>query len=65
MDDHDNSVPPVGVLPSVPVDQTLDLERRVLEASVVYGLQADQIESVLNQDHGREVEVDVQANERF
>eukprot|EP00971_Amphidinium_carterae_P209904 4163725-Amphidinium_carterae.1 len=65
MDDYDNRVPSTGVFPDVPFQQTLNLEGRILEASVVYGLQPDQIGSALNQAHGREVEIDVQANERF
>eukprot|EP00971_Amphidinium_carterae_P341072 6479693-Amphidinium_carterae.1 len=65
MDDYDNRVPTTETFPNVPFDQTLNLEGRILEASVVYGLQSDQLETALHLTLGREIEVDVQANERF
>eukprot|EP00971_Amphidinium_carterae_P268533 5327468-Amphidinium_carterae.1 len=65
MDDYDNRVPTVETFPNVPFHQTLNLEGRILEASVVYGLQPDQLETALHLTLGREIEVDVQANERF
>eukprot|EP00971_Amphidinium_carterae_P218215 4331516-Amphidinium_carterae.1 len=65
MDDHDNQIPSDQVFPNVPFRETLDLEGRMLEASVAYGLQEDQINSALRFALGREREVDAQANERF
>eukprot|EP00971_Amphidinium_carterae_P242637 4817677-Amphidinium_carterae.1 len=65
MDDHDNQTPSDQVFPNVPFSQTLDVQGRILEASVVYGLQPDQIDTALEHARGREREVNVQANERF
>eukprot|EP00971_Amphidinium_carterae_P275663 5469587-Amphidinium_carterae.1 len=62
MDDYDNQVPSDQVFPNVPFRQTLDLQGRLLEASVVFGLEPDQ---VLENAQGRGIEVNIQANERF
>eukprot|EP00971_Amphidinium_carterae_P008419 166071-Amphidinium_carterae.1 len=65
MDDYDNRVPTVETFPNIPFAQTLNLQGRLLEASVVYGMQPEQLESAVHLTLGREIEVDVQANERF
>eukprot|EP00971_Amphidinium_carterae_P150840 2990905-Amphidinium_carterae.1 len=44
---------------------TRDCEGRILEASITYDLQRDQIDSALRLALGRERDVEVQANERY
>eukprot|EP00971_Amphidinium_carterae_P164416 3259827-Amphidinium_carterae.1 len=65
MDDHDNQTPSDQVFPNVPFSQTLNLEGRVLEASVVYGLQPDQIDSALELALGRERENELESRQRL
>eukprot|EP00971_Amphidinium_carterae_P304141 6044151-Amphidinium_carterae.1 len=65
MDDYDNQTPSDQVFANVPFAQTLDLRGRILEASVVYGLQPEQIDTALEHTQVREREVTAQANERF
>eukprot|EP00971_Amphidinium_carterae_P163214 3235808-Amphidinium_carterae.1 len=65
MDDYDNRVPTAQNFPDVPFFQTLNLQGRLQEASVVYGMQPEQLETAVHLTFGREIEVNVQANERF
>eukprot|EP00971_Amphidinium_carterae_P275106 5458629-Amphidinium_carterae.1 len=45
MDDKNNRVSTVATFSDVPFFQTLNLQGRLLEASVVYGMQPEQLES--------------------
>eukprot|EP00971_Amphidinium_carterae_P118649 2350610-Amphidinium_carterae.1 len=65
MDDYDNQTPPDQSFPNVPFRDTLNLEGRILEASIIYGLQRSQIDTALNLAQERERVVEVQANERY
>eukprot|EP00971_Amphidinium_carterae_P119238 2361870-Amphidinium_carterae.1 len=58
MNDYDNRVPTHEAFPNVPFDQQLNLQGRLLEASVVYGLQPEQIETAAHITLGREIEYD-------
>eukprot|EP00971_Amphidinium_carterae_P296432 5888764-Amphidinium_carterae.1 len=65
MDDYDNQVPSDQVFPDVPFRENLNLEGRVMEASILYGLQRTQLETTIRLAQERERVVNVQANERF
>eukprot|EP00971_Amphidinium_carterae_P193376 3837215-Amphidinium_carterae.1 len=63
--DYDNQTPPDLSFPNVPFRDTLNLEGRLLEASIIYGLPRNQLDTVLSLAQERERVVEVQANERY
>eukprot|EP00971_Amphidinium_carterae_P047791 941059-Amphidinium_carterae.1 len=65
MDDYDNQVPPDQVFPEVPFRANLNLEGRLMEASILYGMQRTQLETAISLAQERARVLNVQDNERY